>query len=356
MTKPKHEHSRKSDSLLMHELYRPFFISSILVAIIFVTGVVGYTIISPTHSVLDAVYMTVITLTTVGYGEIVDLSNNPGGRIFTMVLLVTGAGTFVYFFSAATAFVVEGHLEKIFWRRRMLKSIAALSGHYIVCGAGFTGRRVVEELSLTEREFVVIEIDEAKLRETVDDIGKEFPVLIGDATEDDNLVDAGIERAAGIFAALSNDKDNLIVTFSARLLNPSIRIVSRCIDPEVEAKIRRAGADAVILPSAIGGLRMVSEMVRPTVVSFLDVMLRDKDKRLRVEESRVVAGSKLDGMSVGELRHQRTRDALLIALKLDGGDWVYNPDDEVILTPAMTLVYMAGPGGREAIEQIAGRG
>lgn len=333
------------------DLYRPFVISTTMMLAIFGIGVAGYKVIAPEATVLDAVYMTVITLTTVGYGEIIDLSTHPGGRVFTIFLLFFGVGTFVYFFSSLTGFIVEGSLEHLFWRRKMQKAIDQMKGHFIVCGGGYTGRHVVKELAQTGREFVLIEADPGHVVDAEEFAGRKLHVIIGDATDDHALVQAGISRASGIFACISNDKDNLIVTVSARLLNPDVRIVSRCMDEAVSQKIQRAGANVVISPNMIGGLRMASAMIRPTVVTFLDVMLRDRDQ-LRVEESTVMAGSKLEGTLIEDLRHQHPADALLIALRTTGGDWVYNPRDEVRLESGMTLIYMGSPGARDVLEKL----
>ena len=331
---------------------RPLLIATLLMISVFAIGVVGYTIIHPAHSVFSAVYMTVITLTTVGYEEHISLKGNTGGEIFTVILLFLGVGTFVYFFSSVTEFVVAGHLERLMWRRKMQKAIGKLENHYIVCGGGDTGRHIVKELIATERPFVLIEMSHEILDSLHAAFGDGFPVVIGDATEDEHLIEAGIERAAGLFSSIGNDKENLIVTVSARLLNPDLRIVCKCVESMTETKIRKAGANIVISPNRIGGLRMISEMVRPAVVSFLDVMLRDEDRRLRVEESKIGVGSKLEGRTVAELRKLHVGDVLLVALRLPDGEWIYNPDDEVTLTAGMTLIFMGSPSAREEMERV----
>lgn len=337
--------------------YKPFIASTVMMLIIFTIGTVGYTILSPTHSVLDAVYMTVITLTTVGYGEIIDLSNHPEGRVFTIFLLFTGVGTFVYFFSSLTGFIVEGNIERIFRRRKMQKLIAHLKDHYIVSGAEFIARHIVRELVDTERELVLI----ASSEEAVADIrahagGAPFPAIVGDPTDDHNLVEAGIVRARGVFACMEADKDTLILTLSARLLNPNVKIVARCVDEDFVAKIRKAGADQVVSPPLIGGLRMASAMVRPTVVTFLDLMLRDKEQRFRVEESSIADGSRVDGMTAGQLRGLTDRSALLMAVRSDEGEdgWVFNPPDDFVLRAPMTLVYVGSPGAKKELDRISG--
>jgi voltage-gated potassium channel len=326
-----------------------------LIAVVFVVGVVGYALIGgPRHGLVDAVYMTLITLTTVGYGEVIDLSGNPAGRVFTMLLLVAGVGSFVYFFSNLTAFMVEGHLDRLLTSRRMKKRIADHHNHFIVCGAGSTGRHVVRELLETERPLVVVDEDEDRLRVLGEELGREFPVVVGDATDDDTLKEAGVERAGGLVACIANDKDNLIVTVSARLLNPDLRIICRCIEEKVRAKIEQAGADAVVSPNMIGGLRIVSELVRPRVVSFLDTMLRDRQEGLRVEECLVDEASAFVGESLGDVRARGVVDVLIVAVRQADGSWSFNPRDEVTLAAGMSIIFMANPEGRAAME-AAGR-
>ena len=321
-----------------------------LLALVFAIGVTGYLILSgPEYGLLDAVYMTVITLTTVGYGETIDLSNNPAGRAFTIGLLVAGVGSLLYLFSSLTAFIVEGNLAALLRGRRMNKKINNLNGHYIVCGIGATGEHIVRELAATQRPFVAVDWDEARLRHLEEEVKMEFPSVTGDATDDDALRAAGIERAAGLAACIAADKDNLIVTVSARLLNANLRIISRCIDDRIGAKILQAGANAIVSPNTIGGLRIVSELVRPTVVSFLDIMLRDKEEGLRVEELRIAETGSLADTTVGALRQRRLPNVLVVALRQRDGSWVFNPGDEARLTPGTTLIFMAGPGGRASL-------
>ncbi|MFA6956817.1 MAG: NAD-binding protein [Thermoanaerobaculia bacterium] len=346
-----------SKGFLHNDAYRPFVVSTLLMLIIFSIGTIGYTYLSPTNSVLDAVYMTVITLTTVGYGEIIDLTNHPAGRIFTIFLLFTGVGTFVYFFSALTGFIVEGNIERIFRRRKMQKLIAQLKDHYIVSGAEFIARHIVRELVETERDLVLIASSDEEIADIREHAGgAPFAAIVGDPTDDHNLTEAGIARARGVFACMESDKDNLILTVSARLLNPTVKIVSRCVDEDFVAKIRKSGADQVVSPPMIGGLRMASAMVRPTVVTFLDVMLRDKDQRFRVEESEVAPGSRADGMTAEALRHSIDRSVLVIAVRSDEekDGWVFNPADDFVLRSPMTLVYVGSPDAKRELDRICG--
>jgi voltage-gated potassium channel len=304
-------------------------------------GTVGFHTIDPSAGWVRAFYMTAITLTTVGYGHEVAIDSD-GARIFTSVLILVGMGGVLYFVSTATALVVEGQLGHLFRRRRMEKELADLTDHLIVCGSGRTAIYTVQELTSVRRPVVMIAEsgeDAERFREEVPGI----PVVVGDPAEDDILRLAGVERASGLVAATDNDKENLVVALSARQLNPHIRIVSRVLDVESEAKLRRVGADAVVSPNFIGGLRLASELIRPTVVTFLDGMLRDQDLNLRIDEIRVPEGSPAVGRALNEVGLDRVPNALLLAVRSPDGSWRYNPVRTETVEPGAVLVFLGSP-------------
>jgi voltage-gated potassium channel len=337
------------------ETFRPLVRSALLVALVFAVGVTGYLVIGgEQYGFIDAMYMTVITLTTVGFGEVIDLSNNPQGRVFTTLLLLGGVGTFLNFVSTATAFFIEGSAQHLFWRRRMSRAISDLEGHTVVCGGGYTGAHVISELHATGRPFVLIEHSDERVADLARMLGSEFPAVIGDATDDEALEAAGVERAGRLVACISNDKDNLIITVSARILNPKLRIVCRCVDERVQEKIRKAGADSVVSLSRIGGLRLVSEAVRPVAVNYLDMMLRDSEKGLRVESTRIHERSDLAGARVEDLNDRGIDRLLLLATLDDDGTWSFAPSGHTKLPAGITLVYMAPPEARRELERLAG--
>jgi voltage-gated potassium channel len=303
-------------------------------------GIAGYKVLAPESTWVEAYYMTAITLTTVGFGEVIELS--PAARIFTTFLLLVGMGGVLYFVSSATAFVLEGQLGHVFWRRRMQKAISDLSGHVIVCGSGSTAVYTASELLAVQREVVVV----ADNPDRVPAIRKELngvPIIAGDPTTDEVLNAAGVVRAAGIVACTENDKENLVVTLSARQLNPRLRIVSRVGDIETEEKVRKVGANAVVSPDFIGALRLASELIRPTVVTFLDTMLRDRDSNLRIDEVTVPADSSAVGKTLGDIQLDELSDALLLAVRQTGDQWTYNPKRSLELTPGMVLVLLGSP-------------
>ena len=326
-----------------------------LFAIVCLTGTLGYYFLSKCEeSLWNCLYMTVITLSTVGFGEIVDMEHLPHGRGFTMVLIVFGMGVMLYAVSTVTAFIVEGTLRNVLWRRRMTKLIAKLSDHFIVCGAGETARYIISELAKTRRPFVVIEHD----RDRLDQLCEDFPgapFVEGDAHDDETLCEAGIARARGLITVLPNDKDNLFVTVTAKQLNPGIRIVAKGVQSTAREKLMRAGADSVVAPNSIGGLRMVSEMVRPSVVSFLDLMLRDKDKDMRIEEATLAPDCELAGKTLDEADLCHRIRTTILALRPAGEDrFVYSPVPEDTLAAGMTLVALGDVSAIVALRKLAG--
>jgi voltage-gated potassium channel len=327
---------------------RVFLSLALFFSVLFI-GVAGFMIIGGGRwSLLDSLYMTVITLSTVGYGEVVDISTNPAAKIFTVIFIFLCLGTIAFAVTSITSFIVEGELKNILGRRRMEKEISKLKGHYIICGSDETALTIIQELILTKRSFVVIE----PLQEKIEKLSTLGNILFvhGDPTEDNVLIQAGIEKAKGILLSLPTDEANLFVTISARSLNPDIRIVTKGIDVKSHKKIFKAGSDAVVSPSFIGGMRMVSEMVRPAVVTFLDMMLRDREEILRFEEIQVKKGSRLVGSTIREANIDRETGSLLVALRRAGKTkYDFNPSKETKIQEGDTLVLIATP---DLISQI----
>ncbi|HEY1586128.1 MAG TPA: NAD-binding protein [Polyangia bacterium] len=303
----------------------------------------------------ECAYMTVITITTVGFGELPHLGRVPGGRAFTVAVLLAGLGVAAYFVSALTTYFIEGEFTKARTRRRMTKALDLIHDHIIVCGVGTTGVHVVEELVWTKWPLVAIDRDAARLERLQELTISMLPTVVGDATEDDILERAGIRRARGIVAALTDDKDNLFIVVSARQLNPKLRIIAKGVDMAASEKLKRAGADSVVNPAFIGGVRMVSEMIRPQVVEFLDLMLRDKDKNLRIEEVMVPKGSPLVGKPIFEAQIRKNTNLLVVAVReppeapSQPGRFVYNPGPETRIVENMALIVL---GETESVHKL----
>jgi voltage-gated potassium channel len=326
--------------------------AALLFAGTFATGIVGYRVIGGRGSSwIDAVYMTANVLTTAGFREAIDIHDSPAGEAFTVVLLIFGAGVLVYSTSVITAFVVEGDLTEGFRRRRMRRAVDAMAGHYVVCGAGATGWAVVRELVSTERPVVLIDQDPDRVHHFEAEMPT-VPVILGDFTDDQVLSQAGITRAAGIVICTTVDKDLLVTTITARQLNPQLRIVARAANERAAARLRQAGADAVVSPALIGGMRMASELVRPHVVNFLDTMLRDKNRNLRVEEVIVPPGSPWIGRRLGDLDPHGNADCVLLATRTTDADHRYNPPDSDPVVDGMVLIVMGEPAGVRKLATI----
>ncbi len=288
----------------------------------------------------DCLYMTAISFSTVGYGEIIDVAAVSGARLYTILLILFGMGVMVYFGSTVVALLVEGEIKNYFRRKRMAKHIEKLAQHIIICGAGATGIYVIRELIATRTPFVVIDESEERIRTIIEDETGEFPYVVGDASADHVLREAGIQEARGLIAALPEDKENLFVVISARQLNPRLRIVSRGIEASIATKLERVGADSVVSPNLIGGMRMASEMIRPHVVEFLDLMLRDRGKNLRVEEVTIGTGSPVAGKSLAQADIPGIADVLVVAAKHSSGDYHYNPKQDFMLHGGAVLIVL----------------
>jgi len=330
------------------------YISLALFFAVFFIGVLGFKIIGGEQwSFLDSLYMTIITLSTVGYEEVVDLNANPGARAFTMVFILLSLGTIAFAVTSITSFIVEGELKNLLGRRRMEKEISKMKDHYIVCGSDETSQTVIQELTLTKRPFVVVE----PLKEKIDKLNVRGDILFvhGDPTEDNVLIQAGIERAKGILLSLPNDEANLFVTITARSLNPKIRIVTKGSDIKSHKKMFKAGSDAVVSPEFIGGMRMVSEMIRPAVVTFLDMMLRERKEVLRFEEIHVNRGSRYAGKTIGEANIDKETGSLLVAVRRAGSDkYDFNPLKSTEIQEGDVLVLIATADMIKQIEKEAG--
>lgn len=320
--------------------------------IIFVTlvGIVGFLIIDPDAGLIRAFFMTAITLTTVGYGEEIAIDTD-GAYIFTAVLILLGMGATLYFVSTGTAFLLEGQLGHVFRRKKMKRDLEAMTGHYIVCGSALSALYAAEELAKVKRDVVLV----ASGDEAATEASFALPdvlVVSGDPTDDHVLETAGIARAAGLIACTESDNENVVITLTARQLNPRVRVVSKLQDIEHESKVRKVGANSVVSPQHIGGLRLASELIRPTVVNFLDTMLRDEDKNLRIDEVIVPAESPHVGGTIRDMGLDAIPGVLLLAVRYGNGDWVYNPARTEGVRAGETLIFLGSPEDSRAMRDL----
>jgi voltage-gated potassium channel len=297
-------------------------------ALVVVVGSVGYTAFG--YAPLEAIYQTVVTVSTVGYG----FPHPPGTgvKVFTIVLILLGVGTALYTFTVTLELLIDGHMRELIRRRGMDRDIARMSGHVVICGWGRVGREVARYLSNANQEVVVVDRDPDRLR-TVD-----YATVVGDVTEDSILVQAGIERAGTLIAALDTDADNLFVTVASRSFNPSIHVIARARSESSEAKLLRVGADRVVNPQRLGGDRMAAFVTQPHVVDFVDVVMHDGSLEFRLEELLVGVESPLAGQTLRSSQvHERT-GCLVLALRRPDGTFTPNPSPEAEVAPGDVLI------------------
>lgn len=316
---------------------------------LFVFGTLGYWIIEwPRYTLLEALYMTVITLTTVGYREI--HAPSPAGMVFTILLLLVGVFVLAYSGTEIIRAVVSGELHYLLGRRYMARSLAGLKGHLIVCGYGRMGKYVCREFSRQGIEFVVVDRSE----ELLADFNLTGGIaVVGDATSDETLKRAGVERARGLVTVAPHDADNLYITMSARLLNSRLFIVARAESDEAEQKLMRAGADRVVAPYALGGNKIAQTVLRPTVLEFIELATRTEHLELQLEQTLIAVGSPLAGASLAGSRLRQDVGLIIVAIKKRDGTMVYTPPAEAVLEAGDTLVALGRRNHLDHLEKLA---
>ncbi len=328
-------------------IFRLLYAALIALLLVHIFGTIGYMVLTDgKYSWFDCFYMTFITVATIGYGEIIDMSSNQPARILTVVIGILGAGNLSMLFSVVTVALLETDLNGTLQRKRMEKAIKKLKGHYILCGFGRVGRNIAHELEATNRHYVAVDEDTLRLND-YKERNPGFLYLHGDASDDDVLLAADIADAKGVFAVTGDDSRNLMIVLTAKQLKPEVRVVARCQETRNIEKMRKAGADAIVSPDFTGGMRIASAMIRPHVVSFLDEMLKS-EKNLRVEEVPVPAGFIPKPISALQLR---SANYVLLAVRERNGEWQFNPDQDFLIKPGFMLIAMASPVGRMEIER-----
>src|SRR5919199_3462906 len=303
--------------------------------IITTVGVLGYMLLEG-WSFIDALYMTVITLTTVGYKEVHELDTT--GQLWTMLLLITGVGTLFYAAVSSVELAVEGAVRGYFERRRMRAEINKLNGHYILCGVGRVGRQVAREFVLDRVPFVVVDNNPQQVEEC---LAEGYLAMLGEASEDAVLEEAGVRRAKGLVAAVNSDADNVFVTLSARKMNPNLYIVARTSSDEAAAKLEIAGADRTLSPYAVGGRRLAALATQPLIVDFLDVVTRGrKGIEFRLEEFSVPGESFIANRTIGELKIGDKTGAIILAILSKEGKFDTTPSAQDIIRPGDTLIVL----------------
>jgi voltage-gated potassium channel len=327
---------------------RNLFYALLALLAVLIIGTVGYRFLgSSQYSWVDCFYMTYITIASIGFSEIVDMSQYEYGRLFTVLISFMGMGVLGYVLSSVTAFMLESDMNISWRRKKMLQKITNLEGHYIVCGVGRVGSNIVHELAMTGRSCVLVDANMQHIESCL----HRHPGLLyvlGDATDNDILLAAGISQARGVFAVAQDDSQNLVISLSAKQLNPNLRVVARCHEVKNVEKTLRAGADEIVSPDFTGGLRLVSAMVRPQVMNFLDEMLKSDDG-LRMEE--IILPDNLNNKELSIL-NPGGEDFVVLAIRQQQGKWAFNPNGHYSLRGGDVMMVMTTPEGRSRLEKL----
>jgi voltage-gated potassium channel len=327
---------RQRKSTRQSKALRHAFRGAMLLVLILLVGTLGYVLLEG-WPILDALYMTIITITTVGFGEVNVVSSS--GRIFTIGIIFMGMGIMAYSLGMVAQIMVETQVRTILGRRKLGKELRSIKNHYIVCGFGRIGKIIARGLNNQGVPLVVID-QSSDSKEILED--QNIPHIIGDATSDDILIEAGIERARGLVTVVLSDADNLFITMTARGINPKLFILSRADEEATEKKLLRAGANKVVLPYLIGGMRMVHTILRPVVMDFIDFTMHESNIELKLEELVVGEHSSLNGISLLNSGIRKEMNVIIVAIRKKGGDMIFNPSSETLINAGNTLIAL-GP-------------
>lgn len=317
-----------------------------LLAVVLLIGTFGYMIIED-WSLLDALYMTVITITTVGYGEIHNVDEM--GRIFTIILIFMGMGSVAYTAGVMAQAMVEGQLQLALGRRKLGQKIKGLRDHYIICGYGRIGRVIINELKSHGIPLVVVDSN-PELRGGMEH--EVIPFIIDDATSEEVLLEAGVERAKGLVAVVLSDADNLFITMTARLLNQNLFILSRADEEATQRKLLRAGANRVVMPYLIGGQKMAQTIIRPAVTDFLEVTVHDKGIELKMEELVVGEKSRLNGVMLIDSKIRQEMNVIIVAIQKRSGQMIFNPSSQAKIEAGDILIALGHTTELERLVEI----
>ncbi len=333
--------------LLQNKIQIKLIRYGILLLLVASAGTLGYCYIEHWNW-FDSLYMTIVTLSTVGYGEVHPLHNS--GRMFTIGLILSGVGTLLYILSDTAQLIVESDPGELFGRKRMRDKIAKMSKHQIVCGFGRTGQEVAKQFLARKVEFVVIEQDPERCKRARD---AGLIYLCGDATDDDVLKTAQVEKADGIVCALSDDSSNTFIALSSKEFNENIKIVCRAANPGTEAKMMRAGAHNVVSPYIIAGRRMASAVTHPLVLEFLDVAMHNPAFDLRLEQIMISLKSKLAGITLKDANIKQTVGAMVLAVN-QKGRLLTNPSPNLVFEAGDILIALGAEDELKKLGELAG--
>jgi len=317
----------------------------ILMIVLFI-GSTGYMFLEG-WDFLDSLYMTVITITTVGFREVREVSGP--GRLFTIFIIFLGMGIIAYIVGMAAQVMVDFQVRSIIGRRKLGLKIRSIKDHYIICGFGRIGKVICRELKAEEIPMVVID-NSPETRQILE--SEEFPFIHDDATNEDVLTEAGIERAKGLISVVASDADNLFITMTARGLNPDAFIMARADDEKTEKKLARAGANKVFMPYLIGGQKMAQSITKPAITDFLEFTVHNRDMGLEMEELLVSEDSRLNGVTLVESGIRQDMDVIFVAIRKKNGEMHFNPSSETRIESGDTLISLGKIADLERLATI----
>ena len=330
----------------MNRFARRFLILAAALLATLITGTVGFALIDH-FPVFDAFYMTLITMTTVGYSEIHPLSH--AGRVFNSFLIIFGVTTIFIAIGAMTQTIIELEFGDLIGKRRNKRMIDKLKDHFIICGFGRVGRGAASELQHSGVPFVVVDIDPERAERAMT---QGMLAVAADSTRDDTLREVGIERARGLVAALATDADNLFVLLSAKGLNPGIYVAARAAEEGAEGKMRRAGADAVFAPYSITGHRLAQSLLRPHVVQFLDFTTKEIGEEIAIEQVQVAVSSEMVSRTIKDMQLRKEVGVIVMAIRKADGSMMFNPPAETAVEGGDFLIVMGRPENLRALENL----
>ncbi len=340
-----------------HDRHARIFRAALLVTAVLALGTAGYAwLAADTASWLECLYMTVITISTVGFREVVPVEGRGDLMLLTIGLVLAGGGAVLYFFTAVTVYLVEGDLLHTLWRRRMEKTLREIHGHIIVVGAGSAGVHVAKELYRAGTPLVVVECDSQRASRALHEFGTKVPVLQADGLDDEILQQAGIERASGLVATLGEDRDNLFLCLAARQLRKDLRIAARVVEIHNGDKFRKVGVDAVVSPALMGGRRLAYEMLRPAVLSFVDTLhAPESEHSVQLEELAISPASAVAGKNLREANLRAACNCMVIGIRAAGAErYTYNPSPDASLDAGATVLALGNAEELAALRKVLG--
>ena len=341
-----------SAELFIKKLFNVFLLTILFVLV----SSIGYKIIYPQISFIKCLFATIITVTTVGFGDVLNVTSHIGTIIYTIFVIVIGGGLVLYCGAVITAMLIEGHLHSILTETYAKRRAGKMKGHVIVCGAGTTSYHVIENIYQEGKQLVVIDNNQENIQKVKQSF-KDIVVLFGDGTSEEVLKSANIDEAATLVAILSNDRDNLFLTITAKMMNPRIQVISRAIDYSMQNKFKIAGANYVVSPNFLGGNRIAARIINPNIQGFLETIIKqDSDKSINLYHITIPESSSLVGKRLMDTEISKKTGLNIISYSPDGKteDYIFNPSADLEIKPGAMLLFIGSLEQKIKLEELVG--